>query len=137
MADVGAALRAENLELPAGSIDSDNRQFTVRTERTFQTADDFAQLVLARGKDGYLVRLGDVARVERGTAEDRLFFRGNTVPMVGIGITKQSTANTLAVAKAAKAEMARINTMLPAGLAIKQTSRQHRWPGDRVLFGQD
>ncbi|MGB5541388.1 MAG: efflux RND transporter permease subunit, partial [Gammaproteobacteria bacterium] len=121
VADVEAALRAENLELPAGSIDSDNRQFTVRTERTFQTADDFAQLVLARGKDGYLVRLGDVARVERGTAEDRLFFRGNTVPMVGIGITKQSTANTLAVAKAAKAEMARINTMLPAGLAIKQS----------------
>ncbi|MGB5474530.1 MAG: efflux RND transporter permease subunit [Gammaproteobacteria bacterium] len=121
VADVEAALRAENLELPAGSIDSDNRQFTVRTERTFQTADDFARLVLSRGEDGYLVRLGDVARVERGTSEDRLFFRGNTVPMVGIGITKQSTANTLAVAKAAKAEMARINTMLPAGLAIKQS----------------
>ena len=121
VADVEAALRAENLELPAGSIDSENRQFTVRTERTFQTADDFARLVLARGEDGYLVRLGDVARVERGTSEDRLFFRGNTVPMVGIGITKQSTANTLAVAKAAKAEMARINTMLPAGLAIKQS----------------
>ena len=121
VADVEAALRAENLELPAGSIDSENRQFTVRTERTFQTADDFARLVLARGEDGYLVRLGDVARVERGTSEDRLFFRGNGVPMVGIGITKQSTANTLAVAKAAKAEMARINTMLPEGLAIKQS----------------
>jgi len=121
VADVEAALRAENLELPAGSIDSENRQFTVRTERTFLTADDFARLVLARGEDGYLVRLGDVARVVRGTTEDRLFFRGNGVPMVGIGITKQSTANTLAVAKAAKAEMARINTTLPPGMAIKQS----------------
>jgi len=121
VADVETALRAENLELPAGSIDSDNRQFTVRTQRTFQNADDFARLVLARGENGYLVRLGDVARVERGTSEDRLFFRGNGVPMVGIGITKQSTANTLAVAKAAREEMARINPTLPKGMAIKQS----------------
>jgi multidrug efflux pump len=121
VADVEATLRAENVELPAGSIDSAARQFTVRTERSFRTAEDFSRLVLARGDDGYLVRLGDVARVERGTAEDRLFFRGNGVPMVGIGIIKQSTANTLAVAKAAKAEMARINTSLPAGMALKQS----------------
>jgi multidrug efflux pump len=121
VADVEAALRAENLELPAGSIDSEDRQFTVRTERTFTNADDFSRLVLARGEDGYLVRLGDVARVERGTAEDRLFFRGNGIPMVGIGITKQSTANTLAVAKAAKAERDRINAALPEGMAIKQS----------------
>ena len=121
VADVEAALRAENLELPAGSIDSENRQFTVRTERNFTTVEDFASLVLARGVDGYLVRLADVARVERGTSEDRLFFRGNGVPMVGIGITKQSTANTLAVARAAKAEMARINAELPKGMALKQS----------------
>jgi multidrug efflux pump len=119
--DVENALRAENLELPAGSIDSEDRQFTVRTERTFTNADDFSQLVLARSEDGYLVRLSDVARVERGTAEDRLFFRGNGIPMVGIGITKQSTANTLAVAKVAKAEKDRINTTLPEGMSIKQS----------------
>jgi multidrug efflux pump len=121
VADVENALRAENLELPAGSIDSATRQFTVRTERSFRTALDFSRLVLARGEDGYLVRLGDVARVERGTAEDRLFFRGNGVPMVGVGIVKQSTANTLAVAHAAKAEMARINAALPEGMALKQS----------------
>ena len=121
VADVEAALRAENLELPAGSIDSALRQFTVRTQRSFRSAEDFSRLVLARGEDGYLVRLGDVARVERGTAEDRLFFRGNGVPMVGIGIIKQSTANTLAVAKAAKAEMEHINASLPEGMALKQS----------------
>ena len=121
VADVEAALRAENIELPAGSIDSGERQFTVRIQRGFRTAEDFARLVLARGEDGYLVRLGDVARVERGAAEDRLFFRGNGVPMVGIGIIKQSTANTLAVAQAAKAEVARINPTLPDGMAIKQS----------------
>ena len=121
VADVETALRAENIELPAGSIDSEERQFTVRIRRNFQTADDFARLVLGQGADGYLVRLADVARVERGAAEDRLFFRGNTEPMVGIGIIKQSTANTLAVARAVKAEAARINASLPEGLAIKQS----------------
>ncbi|MCP5306800.1 MAG: efflux RND transporter permease subunit [Chromatiaceae bacterium] len=121
VADVENALRAENLELPAGSLDSVDRQFTVRMARSFRTADDFAQLVLARGDDGYLVRLGDVARVEKGAEETRTFFRGNGVPMVGIGIIKQSTANTIAVADAAKAEMERINPTLPEGMQIKQS----------------
>jgi len=119
--DVEAALRAENLELPAGSLDSVDRQFTVRVERTFETAEDFARLVLARGEEGYLVRLADVARVEKGAEENRTFFRGNGVPMVGIGIIKQSTANTIAVADAAKAEVARINPTLPDGMSIKQS----------------
>ena len=119
--DVETALRAENVELPAGSIDSEERQFTVRIKRNFRTAEDFARLVITRGDKGYLVRLGDVARVERGAAEDRLFFRGNQEPMVGIGIIKQSTANTLAVARAAKAEVDRINPTLPDGMAIKQS----------------
>ncbi|MBK1645637.1 multidrug transporter AcrB [Thiocapsa imhoffii] len=121
VADVEAALRAENLELPAGSIESIDRQFSVRTNRTFNDADDFARLVLARGSDGHLVRLGDVARVERGTEENRTFFRGNGVPMVGIGVVKQSTANTVAVAEAAKAEAERINATLPEGMEIKQS----------------
>jgi multidrug efflux pump len=121
VADVEAALRAENLELPAGSIESVERQFSVRMNRTFNDPDDFARLVLARGTDGHLVRLGDVARVERGTEENRTFFRGNGVPMVGIGVVKQSTANTVAVADAAKAEAARINASLPEGMEIKQS----------------
>jgi multidrug efflux pump len=121
VADVESALRAENVELPAGSVESRSRQFSVRTERAFSTPDQFSRLVIARGEGGYLVRLGDVARVERGTEEDRTFFRGNGVPMVGLGIIKQSTANTIAVADAAKAEMDRLNPTLPAGMEIKQS----------------
>jgi multidrug efflux pump len=121
VSDVENALRAENLELPAGSIESQERNFTVRVKRNFRTADDFRRLVLARGSDGYLVRLGDVARVERGTEEDRTFFRGNGEAMVGIGIIKQSTANTIDVARAAKAEMRRLNPNLPEGMQIKQS----------------
>ncbi|MEJ2455261.1 MAG: efflux RND transporter permease subunit [Candidatus Thiodiazotropha sp.] len=121
VADVEQALRKGNLELPAGSIDSDERVFTVRVDRSFHTAEDFARLVLARGSDGYLVRLGEVARVEKGAEETRTFFRRNGVPMVGIGIIKQSTANTLEVATAAKSERLRINATLPEGMEIKQS----------------
>jgi len=119
--DVEDALRAENLELPAGSIESRARSFTVRVKRTFRTAQDFSRLVLARGTDGHLVRLGDIARVERGTEEDRTFFRGNGVAMVGMGIIKQSTANSIDVARGAKAEMLRLNPTLPEGMEIKQS----------------
>lgn len=119
--EVEEALRAENLELPAGGVESRQRQFSVRTERAFQTAEDFARLTLARGKDGTLVHLGDVAQVELGTDEDRISFRGNGLPMVGIGIVKQSTANTLAVAEAAKGEMGRLNQTLPEGMKLHQS----------------
>ena len=118
VADVERALRAENVELPAGSIQSTKRQFTVRVDRNFKTADDFSKLVLARGANGYLVRLGDVARVVKASLEDRTFFRGNGVAMVGLGIIKQSTANTIAVARAARAERDRIAPNLPDGMSI-------------------
>ena len=119
--DVENALRSENIELPAGSIESQERQFTVRIKRAFRSADDFRKLVLSRGTEGHLVRLGDVARVERGAVENRTFFRGNGVPMVGLGIIKQSTANTIEVARAAKAEKDRLNPTLPDGMEIKQS----------------
>jgi multidrug efflux pump len=119
--DVETALRAENVELPAGSIESDDRQFTVRMARSFRTPDEFNRLVLRRGEDNHLIRLGDVARVEKGTVEDRNMFRGNGVTQVGIGIVKQSTANTIDVARNAKAERDRINETLPAGMRLEDS----------------
>ncbi|MEM7493683.1 MAG: efflux RND transporter permease subunit [Pseudomonadota bacterium] len=121
VADIERALRRENIEAPAGSIESDTRAYTVRIDRAFQTPQDFAGLVVAEGDDGYLVRLGDVARVERGTVEDRNMFRGNGVPMVGLGIVKQSTANTVEVAEGAKALADRINETLPEGMYIARS----------------
>ena len=81
----------------------------------------FPDLFSSRGSDGYLVRLGDIARVERGTEEDRTFFRGNGVAMVGLGVTKQSTANTIEVARSTKDEMLRFNSSLPEGMQIRQS----------------
>lgn len=121
VADIEQALRQENVEFPAGSLESAARQFTVRLNRAFRTPEDFQQLVLRRGDDGYLIRLGDVARVEKGTTEDRTSFRGNGTPMVGIGTIKQSVANTIDVARASKTEKDRINPTLPGGMKIAQS----------------
>ncbi|MEZ5998707.1 MAG: efflux RND transporter permease subunit [Hyphomonas sp.] len=118
VADIERALRSENVEAPAGSVESGDRTYTVRIDRAFRTPEQFANLVVGRGQDGYLVRLGDVARVERGTEEDRNLFRGNGVPMVGLGVAKQSTANTVAVAKAARDLAAELNKSLPDGMVI-------------------
>jgi len=118
VADVEDALRAQNIELPAGTIKSAQRDFIVRIDRSYQTAEDFRELVLAQGEDGYLVRLADVARVELSSAEPRSLFRGNTEPMVGVGIVKQSKANTLAVGQAVREEIALVNEQLPEGMAM-------------------
>ncbi|MBS9405247.1 efflux RND transporter permease subunit [Halomonas sp. TRM85114] len=116
--DVEDALREENVELPGGAIESSERQFIVRLPRNFATPTDFRSLVLDEGSDGYLVRLGDVAEVEIGAVEERTIFRGNGVPMVGLGMMKQSTANVLEISKGAKAEMARLQGTLPDGMSL-------------------
>ncbi len=119
--DIENALRSENVELPAGTVKSIDRDFIVKLDRNYRTEEDFQQLVIGRGDDGYLIRLKDVARVEVGPAEWRRLFRGNGVNMVGLGIIKQSTANTLAVTREAKKLRDRIQATLPEGMAIKQS----------------
>ncbi|MEI6858857.1 MAG: efflux RND transporter permease subunit [Shewanella sp.] len=121
VADIERVLRSENVELPAGSVESKERHFTVRVERSFSTVRDFANLVLSEGSDGYLIKLGDVARVEIGSEEERIMFRGNRENMIGLGVSKQSTANTLDVSRATNALVDELNPTLPAGMEIKRS----------------
>ena len=116
--DVQAALGSENIELPAGRIESSTRDFTLRVERGYRTPEQFAQVPLRKGEDGYVVRLGDVAKVELGPQERRSYLRSNATPNVGLGIIRTSTANALDVARAARAEAERIQPTLPAGTNI-------------------
>jgi multidrug efflux pump len=121
-AEVEGALRAQNVERPAGRLESTEREFTLRTARPFTTPEQFAQLVVARGDDGYPIRLGELARVEVAPADLRGDFRANGQPAVGLGIIKQSKANTLTVARAAKAELKRIIPDLPEGMQMRVNS---------------
>ena len=116
--DVVAALQRENVELPAGRIESAERDFTVRIPRAYKTPDDFANMVIRKSSDGHLLRLSEVARVELGALERRAYFRGNGEPQVGLGIIKQSTANALDVSRAVKAQIAVIERDLPPGTKV-------------------
>ncbi|MGH8503924.1 MAG: efflux RND transporter permease subunit [Gammaproteobacteria bacterium] len=120
--DIEQALTSENVELPAGRLESEQREFTLRTAREYQTADDFRQLVIARGADGYLVRLAEVARVEAGAEDLRSEYRADGAPTVGIGIIKQSQANTLEVAQAIKREVQTIAPTLPDDMVLQVNS---------------
>lgn len=117
VSDVESALRTENVELPAGSIESEEVQFTARIQRVYKTPEDFKKLVIARSDD-YLVRLGDIARVEKEAVENRTFFRGNGVTMIGLGMIKQSKSNTIDVAQGAIDLAETIAPNLPAGMEI-------------------
>ena len=119
--DVEQALRAQNVELPAGRVESIRKEFTVRLNRLFKNAEDFGRLVVRQGQDGHLIRLRDIARVERGAEDNRSVLRGNRIPMVGLGIVRQSKANTLDVAHAVKEEAKVVNKTLPDGMQLIQS----------------
>jgi multidrug efflux pump len=117
-ADVESAMRAENVELGAGRIESTDRDFILRVARDYTNAEQFAQLPIAKGADGYVVKLGDVARIALESSERRAYYRSNGEPALGIGIVKTSTANSLDVAEEASAEAERIEASLPEGTDI-------------------
>jgi multidrug efflux pump len=115
--DVEAALRAQNIEVPSGRIESTDREFTVLSETDLRTPEQFREIVL-KDADGYLVRLGEVARIEVGPEEVRNMARASGKRAIGLGLIKQSTANPLEVAGAARAELAEINRILPEGMRV-------------------
>jgi multidrug efflux pump len=116
-ADVEAALNRQNVELPAGRLEA-QQNVTLRVERPFANPEQFRTLVVGRGTDGYLVRLGDIARVEQGPENPYSSFRLNGSSAVGLGIVRQSGANTLAVADAARAMADQVRPTLPQGMTI-------------------
>jgi multidrug efflux pump len=111
--DIENALRRENLELPAGRLQSHDREFRIRLARGYESSEDFRQLVLASGANGHLVRLGEVADIQRAPQNLRESFRANQQTTVGLAIVKQSTANTLATLEAVKTEITRVAATLP------------------------
>jgi multidrug efflux pump len=125
--DVEDALRRENINLPAGRVDSEDREFQVRIARNYQTAEEFRRLVIGRGDDGHLLRLGEVAKVEVGPRNSRTIFRTNGSDSVGFGIVKQATANTVDVTNGINEELERISTQLPEGMSLSKS-------GDDSLF---
>jgi multidrug efflux pump len=116
--DVDAALRVQNVELPAGTIEGQERDYTMRIARGYRTAEEFRRMPIGRSGDGRVTRLEDVARVAVEPEDDRRIFRGNGVNQVGLGIVRQSNANALEVARAIRAQNDLIAKNLPKGTTI-------------------
>ena len=116
VSDIEEALRRENVELPAGRIESQTREFSLRTIVGLETEEDFRNLVIARTADNHLVRLGEVATVQRAAENERSSTRLSGYPGVGIGIEAQSKGNTLDIVRGVREEVVR--ETLPEGSNI-------------------
>ncbi len=118
VSDVEAAIRRNNVELPAGEIESTRRLFDVRLDTRLRTVEEFRNITVQRIA-GYPVRLSDIARVEQGVEDDQILVRNNGAEAVGLGIIRQSQANTVAISDAVRAEIEKIRPTLPEGMDIE------------------
>jgi multidrug efflux pump len=117
VSDVESALLRNNVELPAGEVRSQDRQLSVRLNSRLQSVEDFRDVILDRIA-GYPVRLGDVARVEPGVADDSTIARSDGRDAIGIAVQRQSQSNTLQISNAVRAEIDRLRPTLPEGMEI-------------------
>ncbi len=115
--DVEDALRRQNLEVPAGRIESQQREFSVTARTDLNTVAQFEQVAL-RTVNGYTVRLRDVARVAEEAASDRSRVRLNGVPSMSTGIIRNATANPLEVADGVRAVLPQIQRDLPPSVTV-------------------
>ncbi|WP_377810885.1 efflux RND transporter permease subunit [Azospirillum sp. A29] len=115
--DVENALRRQNVEIPAGRVESVAREFTVVSETDLRSPAEFEAIIL-RDDSGYLVRLRDVGRAELGALDERVSARFNGRGAVAIGVVKQSTANPLDVSKAVNDALPKIRAAVPDGMGV-------------------
>ncbi len=116
--DVLLALRNQNVELPAGRIESLKREFTVQATTDLRTSEQFDNLIIKQGAN-YLVRLKDIGRAQLDAESTRVNARFNGKPAVALGVIKQSTANPLEVSKEVQQVIPEIVKVLPEGMDVK------------------
>ncbi|MBA3498275.1 MAG: efflux RND transporter permease subunit, partial [Gemmatimonadales bacterium] len=116
--DVQQAIRSRNVEVPAGRIESNRREFTVRSLGELKTPDEFAELVVSN-TDGVLVKLKDLGRVELGAEDERSALRYKGTSAVAIGVVRQSKANIIQVADAIRSELPKVQESLPPGVKLQ------------------
>ena len=115
--DVQQAIRSRNVEVPAGRIESQRREFTVRSLGELKTPEEFGNLVVSN-TEGVLVKLKDLGRVELGPEDERSALRFKGTQSIAIGVVRQSKSNIISVSDAISAELPRIQASLPPGVTL-------------------
>ncbi|MGV3492594.1 MAG: efflux RND transporter permease subunit [Ramlibacter sp.] len=115
--DVEEAIRRSNLELPAGRIESQQREFSVTSQTDLVRPDQFSAIVI-RNVNGFPVKIRDVARVEEAPADERSGIRLNGRTAIGAGVIRQATANPLTLAQGVRDLLPKLKSDLPPGVEI-------------------
>ena len=115
--DVEDAIRRSNMELPAGRIESQQREFSVTSQTNLIKPAQFGEIVV-KTVNGFPVRVRDVARVEEGAADERTAVRLNGRAAVAVGVIRQATANPLDLSKGVRAALPKLRADLPASMVI-------------------
>ncbi len=115
--DVEDAIRRNNLELPAGRIESSTREFSVSAQTDLNRAGQFGDIVI-RSVNGFPVKLRDVAQVREGAANDRSVVRLNGQSAISAGVIRQATANPLELSAGVREMIPKLKADLPADMVI-------------------
>jgi multidrug efflux pump len=115
--DVEDAIRRSNLELPAGRIESQQREFSVTSQTDLIRPAQFGDIVV-RNINGFSVKVRDVARVQEAAAEERTAVRLNGRAAVAVGVIRQATANPLDLSKGVREAIPKLKADLPPGMQI-------------------
>ncbi|NBW78349.1 MAG: efflux RND transporter permease subunit [Betaproteobacteria bacterium] len=115
--DAEDALRRSNLEVPAGRIESSQREFSVTSNTDLIRPAQFGDIVI-KTVNGFPVKMRDVARIEEGAAEERTAVRLNGRPAISAGVIRQATANPLELSAGVRAMIPKLQSDLPPGITI-------------------
>jgi HAE1 family hydrophobic/amphiphilic exporter-1 len=113
-AQVTAALQSQNVQIPGGKVEQGLRDLTLRTYGRVQAPTDFANIPIAE-RNGYVVKVGDVAHIEDSVAEPESIASVDGKPAVVLFVRKQSGTNTVEVVNTLKAKIGEIRKDLPKG----------------------
>ena len=116
--DILRAINSENIEKPAGRLDSNTRELELQMTSKLSDINEFENIVL-KIVNGSKIRLSDVARLTIGAETDRGFLRANGKNAIGLGIVRQTKSNVLKVTDAVKSEIEKIRPSLPSNIEMK------------------
>ena len=129
--DVVRVIQRENTDIPSGRIESQKREFLIKVQGQFSTAEPFNDLILAH-RDGAPIRLSDVGHARAGVENERNVARFNSEKSVGLGIVKQSDANTVELVKRIRGEIEELSKEFPPGLTYQIASDDSEYVQENI-----